>query len=180
MITIEQFKKIFPNCPKDKVETYLKNLNLTMDRFKIDTKLRKSHFLAQGGHESYQFKFMEEIWGPTDQQKKYEPPSAVAKNLGNTEKGDGFKYKGRGMFQITGRANYKQISDYFGFDFIKNPEKAATPEWAFLIAGWYWENRKLNDLADKDDITAITKKINGGLTHIEDRKKYYAKCIEVL
>lgn len=180
MLTIEQFKKIFPNCPKDKVETYLKNLNVAMDRFKINTKLRKSHFLAQLAHESYQFKYLEEIWGPTEQQKKYEPLSTVATRLGNTEKGDGFRFKGRGVIQLTGRANYKTVGDYFKIDLIKNPDLASTPELAFMIAGWFWETRKLNELADKDDFKEITRKINGGLTHQEEREKWYNKILKEL
>lgn len=180
MLTIEQFKKLFPNCPKAKIDEYFKNLCLTMDRFGINSKKRMKMFLAQLAHESYQFKYLEEIWGPTEQQKKYEPPSTVATRLGNSEKGDGFKFKGRGALQLTGRANYKTVGDYFKVDFIKNPEKAASPEWAFMIAGWFWETRKLNELADKEDLIGVTKKVNGGLNGLEDRKKYYDKFETIL
>lgn len=180
MLTLDQFKKIFPNCPKAKIEEYFKHLLKTMEKFEINTKLRMSAFLAQVAHESYQFKYMEEIWGPTDQQKKYEPPSTLAVKLGNTEKGDGFKYKGRGPIQCTGKSNYEQAGKYFKEDFVKFPEKVATSEWAFMIAGWFWDTRKLNALADKSDFLAITKKINGGTNGLEDRKKYYDKCLEVL
>jgi putative chitinase len=134
--------------------------------YNIDTELREAHFWAQAAHETGGFRYMFEIWGPTDVQKRYEG----RKDLGNTKEGDGFKYRGRGIFQLTGRANYKSMSEKLGIDLLEHPDKAAEPENALRIACEYWKSRKLNALADADDVVAITKKINGGTNGIQDRK----------
>jgi hypothetical protein len=123
---------------------------------------------------------MEEIWGPTAQQKKYEPPSDLAKSLGNTQSGDGFRYRGRGPIQITGRANYKKYGDLLGVDLVGNPDLAATPQFAFSTAGLFWKLNRLNELADVQDFTTITKRINGGLTGLQERQKYYDVAKDVL
>jgi predicted chitinase len=144
-----------------------------MQIYEIDTPLRASAFLAQIAHESAELRFMEELWGPTAQQKKYEPPNSVAKALGNTQKGDGFRYRGRGPIQVTGRANYKKYGDLLGVDLIGNPDLAATPQYAFSTAGVFWKLNGLNELADVQDFTTITKRINGGLNGLAERERYY-------
>jgi putative chitinase len=136
----------------------------------INTELRESHFWAQAAHETGGFRYMFEIWGPTDVQKRYEG----RKDLGNTEDGDGFKYRGRGIFQLTGRANYKSMGEKLGIDLLGHPDKAAEPETALRIACEYWKSHKLNALADCDDVVGITKKINGGLNGIADRRSCLA------
>ncbi len=123
---------------------------------------------------------MEEIWGPTAQQKRYEPPSDLAKRLGNTQPGDGFRYRGRGPIQITGRANYKKYGDLLSVDLVGNPDLAATPQFAFSTAGQFWKRNGLNELADVQDFITITKRINGGLNGLADRQKYYAIAKNVL
>lgn len=102
------------------------------------------------------------------------------KNLGNTEFGDGAKYKGRGLIQLTGKANYTQAGDSLGVDLINNPEFVSQPKYAALTAGWFWNRGKLNAFADAGDIEGMTKKINGGLIGLEDRKKHIAHALEVL
>jgi predicted chitinase len=151
-----------------------------MQIYEIDTPLRASAFLAQIAHESGELKFMEEIWGPTAQQKKYEPPSDVASRLGNTQPGDGFRYRGRGPIQITGRANYQKYGDLLGVDLIGNPDLAATPQFAFSTAGLFWKLNGLNELADVQDFTTITKRINGGLNGLAERERYYDIAKNVL
>jgi len=101
-------------------------------------------------------------------------------NLGNVEKNDGYNFRGRGAFQCTGRSNYKRFSTYFGVDFVENPELMSQPYYGLMFAGWYWEVNGLNALADSDDLVKITRKINGALNGIDDRrlklkqyKKYY-------
>jgi predicted chitinase len=116
---------------------------------------------------------MQELWGPTAQQKKYDPPNNVAKSLGNTQPGDGFRYRGRGPIQITGRANYKKYGDLLSVDLVGNPDLAAQPEYAFQTAGLFWRMRGLNELADAEDFTTITKRINGGLTGLAERRRHY-------
>lgn len=94
------------------------------------------------------------------------------KNLGNTQVGDGWKFRGRGLIQLTGRALYQKYKDFSGLDVITNPDLVGQFAIALDVAGWYWSNvSKLNPLADANNITSITKKINGGLTNFEERKK---------
>jgi putative chitinase len=173
MLTDSDLQQIMPRLAKAKRALYLPFINKVMEIYEIDTPLRASAFLAQIAHESAELRYMEEIWGPTAQQKKYEPPSDLAKSLGNTEPGDGFRYRGRGPIQITGRANYKKYGDLLGVDLVENPDLAATPQYAFSTAGLFWKLNGLNELADVQDFTTITKRINGGLNGLQDRRKYY-------
>jgi hypothetical protein len=126
---------------------------------------------------------MEEIWGPTPAQRRYEPPGKLATDLGNTQTGDGKRFKGRGPIQITGRANYRRYGDLLGVDLIADPPRAALPEVAFRVAGLYWSKKGLNQLADKVTRVAfkeITRRINGGFNGLADREKYYEKAKTVL
>ncbi len=169
-----------PKLPQAKRQLYLPVVNKVMEIYEIDTPLRASAFLAQIAHESAELRFMEEIWGPTAQQKKYDPPGDLAMRLGNTQPGDGFRYRGRGPIQITGRANYKKYGDLLGVDLVGNPDLAATPQFAFSTAGLFWKRNGLNDLADVEDFITITKRINGGLNGLADRQKYYNVAKSVL
>ncbi|CAB4124878.1 Glycoside hydrolase, family 19, catalytic [uncultured Caudovirales phage] len=160
--------------PKVKPETIkaLADAASVLDAYEINTPLRKCHFWAQACHESGGFRHMHEIWGPSPAQKGYEG----RKNLGNTVSGDGYLFRGRGLFQLTGRANYKSMSEKIGVDLLKDPEKAADPSIALKIACEYWKSHKLNSLADADDIVKITKRINGGTNGLEARKTDLAHC----
>ncbi len=180
MLSADQLRQIMPSISSDKLDMYLPFLNSTMDKFEIDTPLRAAAFVAQLAHESGEFKFMQEIWGPTAQQLKYEPPSTVATNLGNTEPGDGARFKGRGPIQITGRANYQRYGDMLGVDLVENPDLAATPQIAFALAGLFWKTNGLNELADIQDFIKITKRINGGTNGLPSRQKYYERAKAVL
>ena len=102
------------------------------------------------------------------------------KNLGNTEFGDGAKYKGRGLIQLTGKANYTQAGAALGIDLVNSPELVSQPKYAALTAGWFWDKNKLNTFADADDIEGMTRKINGGTIGLDDRKKHIAHALEVL
>lgn len=99
------------------------------------------------------------------------------KNLGNTEYGDGYAYRGRGLIQLTGKANYKRAGDSLGVDLVGNPDLVATPEYAALTAGWFWSANNLNALADAKDLLGMTKKVNGGTIGIEHRTELYNKLI---
>ena len=175
-------------APTTCAEKFQNDINATCERYKITTAVRELCFLAQVGHESGGLFFTEELASG----KAYEGRKA----LGNVQPGDGVRYKGRGLIQITGRFNYKAIGDELGVDFIKNPAllggknvKVSTPEqlrYAALSAGWYWNSRKLNLIADKIDIykpideganlesfLLITKRINGGTNGLADRLNRY-------
>jgi predicted chitinase len=141
-----------------------------MDLYEINKPLRAAAFLAQLAHESGELKYFEEIWGPTAVQRGYEG----RKDLGNTQPGDGKRYRGRGPIQLTGRANYKTFGDLLGVDFVGDPDLAATPTWGFRIAALYWKTQGCNELADIENFITITKKINGGTNGLSERERYYA------
>jgi predicted chitinase len=144
------------------------------------TLLRTAAFVAQLAHESGEFRWMEEIWGPTPAQLRYEPPNDLAQRLGNTEPGDGKRFKGRGPIQITGRFNYAKYGTLLGRDLVAEPALAAAPELAFATAGLFWQTNGLNELADAEDFVKITRRINGGTNGLADREKYYAQAKAVL
>ncbi|KKW92700.1 glycoside hydrolase family 19 protein [Sphingobium chungbukense] len=136
----------------------------------LDNGLRLAHFLAQVAHESGGFRYMEEIWGPTEAQKRYEG----RKDLGNTVKGDGSLFRGRGPIQITGRANYEEYGNAIGLWLTDKPTLAAIPAIGLHIACEYWKRKGLNAWADADDALTITKKINGGVNGLADRQSRLA------
>jgi len=162
----EDLCALAPRAKKDLLKSLAKAAPEILQEYEIDTALREAHFWAQAAHETGNFKYMFEIWGPTPAQSRYEG----RKDLGNTEEGDGYKYRGRGIFQLTGRANYEKYGKALGIDLVNNPDLAANPETALRIACEYWRSRKINALADKDDIVGVTKKINGGTNGIADRR----------
>jgi len=180
MVTNDNLKQIMPNLSDAKRATYLPFLQRALAEFAVNAPRREAAFLAQVAHESGEFRWMEEIWGPTAQQKKYEPPSDTATRLGNTQPGDGKRFKGRGPIQITGRFNYTKYGSGLGLDLVNNPDRAATPEVGFRTAGLFWRSNGLNELADREMFEAITKKINGGLNGYPDRLKYYTRAKQVL
>ena len=177
MLTSDELHAIMPGLPDAKNAAYLPPLDAAMTEFAIDTPPRASAFLAQLAHESAQLRFMEEIWGPTAQQLRYEPTSSLATALGNTQAGDGKRFKGRGPIQITGRANYQRFGGLLDVDLVTTPEQAALPDLAFRIAGLYWSKKGLNELADQatdDAFREITRRINGGFNGLADRQQFYA------
>src|SRR5262245_17074811 len=124
IITDAELRQIMPRLPAAKRKLYLPFFNKAMADHVINPPLRAAAFLAQIAHESAELKYMDEIWGPTRQQKKYEPPSDVATRLGNTEPGDGYRYRWLGPVQITRRANYKNYGDLLSVDLVANPDLA--------------------------------------------------------
>ena len=183
MLTTEQLQAIMPALPAAKRATLFPSLTAAIAEFGIEAPARTAAFLAQLAHESAQFRFMEEIWGPTAAQRRYEPPSQLATNLGNTETGDGFRFKGRGPIQITGRANYRRFGDLLGVDLVADPDRAAQPELAFRIAGAFWSRKGLNELADRatdDAFREMTRRINGGFNGLAERLRFYETARGVL
>ena len=180
MFTDSQLRQIMPNLPQAKLPLLLPHLNLAMQTYAVDTLLRTAAFVAQLAHESGEFRWMEEIWGPTAAQLRYEPPGDLAKRLGNTQAGDGKLFKGRGPIQITGRSNYKKYGELLGVDLVAEPALAAMPEYAFATAGLYWQSNGLNELADAQQFVTITRRINGGTNGLEDRQRFYERAKQVL
>lgn len=176
MLSDAQLRAIMPRLHPDKLPVLLPPLNSAMAEYDIDSAPRVAAFIAQVAHESGEFRWMEEIWGPTDAQRRYEPPSALATRLGNTQPGDGVRFKGRGPIQLTGRANYQRFGQLLGVDLVGAPESAAAPQVAFRIAALYWANRGLNALADAGDFREITRRINGGFNGLPDRTKYFERA----
>jgi predicted chitinase len=180
MITGDALRGIMPKLSQEKCDQCLPHLQQAMEEFNINTSLREAAFLAQIAHESGELVFMEEIWGPTEAQRRYEPQTDLAQRLGNTEAGDGKRFKGRGPIQITGRANYQKYGDLLGIDLINDPSLGASPEAGFRIAGLYWQKNGLNELADGQQFKTITKRINGGFNGLEQRQRFYEVARNVL
>lgn len=164
----ETLKKCMPFATEENIDKFLIPLKMAMDKYGIDTPRRQAAFLAQLAHESGSLRYVEEIASG----EAYEG----REDLGNTQPGDGVRFKGRGLIQITGRANYESLSIALNYDFIKNPEALEKPGAAALSAGWFWYVRHLNKHADIDGFQAITRKINGGLNGYADRVKHWERC----
>ncbi|KTB54542.1 glycoside hydrolase family 19 protein [Pseudomonas allii] len=174
-ITEQQLLQILPNAGRQ-AGVFVPVLNTAMNRYGIVGTARAAAFIAQVGHESGQLRYVREVWGPTAQQLTYEGRV----DLGNTVKGDGSKYRGRGLVQITGRANYAACGEALGLDLINKPELLELPQNAAMSAAWFWSTRGLNTLADQKDFAKITRRINGGLTGQADRQALYDKALKVL
>ena len=138
ILTNEDLKAMLPLSSEANRLKYIEWLNYYMSKYDIDTDKRIAAFIAQIGHESGQLKYSEEIASGAAYEGR--------KDLGNTQKGDGKRFKGRGLIQITGRFNYTLISKDLGEDFISNPELLSTPKYAVQSACWFWNKNKLNDL----------------------------------
>ncbi|MFY0752367.1 glycoside hydrolase family 19 protein [Pseudomonas sp. NFX5] len=174
-ITEQQLLQILPNAGRQ-AGVFVPVLNAAMGKYGIVTKLRIAAFIAQVGHESGQLRYVREIWGPTAQQAGYEGRA----DLGNTVPGDGSKYRGRGLIQITGRANHAACGEALGVDLISNPELLEQPQYAAMSAAWFWSTKGLNTLADQGDFVKITRRINGGLNGLEDRQQLWERAKKVL
>ena len=186
-ITEEQLKAIYPNCKADKIKGYAAAFNLAFPVYKIDTPARIACFLGQVGVESGELRYDKELpskWNKKDPKDKNEPTGTLyegRKNLGNTVAGDGPKFIGRGVLQLTGRANYADMSKKLGLDLVVNPELAATPEVSVRIACQYFVDRKLLELADLWDNEKITERVNGkAKLHLKERIGYAEKALKVL
>ena len=153
------------------VQSVISDMDAVFDKYEINTNLRQEHFLCQAAHESAGFTTLQEF-GNAHYFSRYDS----RKDLGNIHPGDGARYHGRGIFQITGRANYRNYGEALGLDLEGNPELAADGKIALEIACLYWKNHNLNHFADRDDILSITKAINGGLNGLADRKFYLSRA----
>ena len=172
MLTVLLLKQIAPLTKTAVLDKYVEPLNAAMDEWEINTPQRQAAFLAQVAHESGGFHYVRELASG----EAYEG----RKDLGNTQSGDGKRYRGRGLIQITGRANYSACGAALGLDLLGEPELLESPENACRSAGWFWWSRKLNGLADADNFRGITLRTNGGLNGYADRCAYWERAKEAL
>ncbi len=170
-LTVEQLKTILPTA-KTLIEVFFDPFCAAMDEFEINTPLRMSAFIAQIAVESGCFRYTEEIASG----EAYEG----REDLGNTEEGDGRRFKGRGLIQLTGRANYQKCHEVLSIDCLKNPEILESPKNACRVAGWYWADRKLNRLADIGNFKEITRRVNGGYNGLQLRNDFYLSSKRIL
>jgi putative chitinase len=168
LVTANQLKQILPLAGA-RADTFCGPLNAAMAEFGINTADRQAAFIAQVAHESGQLRYTRELWGPTPAQRAYEGRA----DLGNTYPGDGFLYRGRGLIQITGRANYKACGAVLGLDLTLFPELLEQPMYAARSAGWFWKTHGLNELADAGDQVKITRRINGGTNGLAERLAFF-------
>ena len=181
---------------------WLGPLTDTFAKYGINTIQRQAAFIGQCGHESNSFKVLEEnlhysakglmaTWPSRFDQATAEKmannPEMIANkvyggraDLGNTQDGDGWKFHGRGVIQLTGRSNVTACGNALGQQFAEHPELLLEPQWACMSAGWFWNKRNLNELADNEDWTTMTKRINGGLVGLDDRINRIHKAMDIL
>jgi putative chitinase len=174
MASVEDLKYIMPFAG-GRAEIYAGPLNTTMLQFAITSPQRACMFLAQIAHESGELRYVCEL-ASGDAYDPTGPRPDLAERLGNIYPGDGPRYKGRGLLQITGRANYDKCGTDLGLDLLDQPELLEKPEHAALSAGWYWDWKNLNALADMDDFKGVTRKINGGYNGMDERLMYWKRA----
>lgn len=172
MIETADLKSLCPYTSTATLAKYVDPLNAAMEEFEINTAARRTMFLAQLAHESGGFRYVREIASG----EAYEGRA----DLGNVQAGDGVRYKGRGLIQITGRANYAECGAALDLDLIEHPELLETPENACRSAAWFWKARGLNQIADDGDFRKITKRINGGYNGLDDRVALLERAQQVI
>lgn len=172
-----QLRAIMPFATPGNREKFLPVLNELMPKYGIDSVLRVSAFLAQIAHESGSLRYVKEIASG----EAYDI-GRLAARLGNTPEvdGDGQRYKGRGLIQITGHDNYERTGRALSLDLLKSPELLETTQYAVESACWWWKQQGLNELADKGDFRRITKVINGGYNGLASREAFYNVALKEL
>ena len=199
-ITLEQLCNFFEDTDDFVLKNFVDPINKVIEDFDINTPNRIAMFLAQVGHESGGLtklhenlnykparllqifpKYFKDV-DPED----YDTPEKIANRVyssrmgnGDEESGDGYRFRGRGAIQLTGRSNYTACGEDLEVDLINNPDWLETPEGAIMSAAWFWDQHDLNAYADASDVIAVTKKINGGTIGIEDRKELFAEAVKI-
>jgi putative chitinase len=166
LLTEDQLRRMFPNAGS-RLDAHLPYINPALEHAAIDTPERMAAFLAQLAHESGEYRYMEEIADGSAYEWRTD--------LGNTEPGDGVRFKGHGPIQITGRANHLACGEAMGVDLISEPRLICEPEHGTASACWFWNSRRLSLLADRGWFKAITRSINGGYNGLADRRSYWER-----
>ena len=192
-LTQQQLAHVMPLAGRFTFQ-YFDHLSAAIDEYEINTATRVQAFLAQLAEESGELRYARELWGPTPQQARYErvftaewskddPTNRLAFRLGNEEAGDGHRFLGRGLIQITGRFNYGECSKalFGGPHFLwAHPETLESPQAACRSAAWYWASHRCNEAADAGDFELVTRRVNGGLTHYDRRCVYWQRAKEAI
>ena len=171
-LSVAQLTEIAAFADPAQIELLYHPILRTLAEFDLTTPLRQAHFLAQLCHESGSFNYLEELASGEDYEWRGD--------LGNVQAGDGVRFKGRGLIQITGRANYADCGDALGQDLIATPTRLADPDLACRSAGWFWNTRYLSAFADRDDVDTITYRINGGYNGYDERVEFLNAAKAVL
>ena len=204
MLTEQEIKKHYPTSKPDVAAALVKSLSVLGEKYGLSTPLRLAHFLAQTAHESGGFRLIEEnlnysadglnkifpkyfIKAGRDAQAYHRQPEKIANVVyasrmgnGDTASGEGYKFRGRGLIQLTGKSNYTGFATDSGITIDEAVAYLSTPEGAVESAAWFWNKNGLNALADKDDVTAVTKRINGGTIGLDDRIKHTNEFKQIL
>jgi putative chitinase len=199
-ISLEQLTNFFEDTDDSVLTNFVDPINKVIEEFEINTPERISMFLAQIGHESGGLtklhenlnykparllqifpKYFRDV-DPED----YNTPEKIANRVyasrmgnGDEDSGDGYRFRGRGAVQLTGKLNYTACGTDLEVDLIENPDWLETPEGAIMSAAWFWDQRDLNDYADKGDVLTVTKKINGGTIGLDERKELYEEALKI-
>lgn len=202
-ITLDQLGDICPNADDDVLNGFLETMDESFEAYELTTPLRQAHFLAQAAHESGGFTIFTENLNYSAQGllkifHKYFPNESLAESyarqprkiasrvyanrMGNGDEasGDGYKYRGRGVFQVTGKANYELMANELNIDCVNNPDLLLSTDNALESALVFWDKHNLNPLADRDDVEGITRKINGGTNGLDDRISYLRRAKRAL
>lgn len=165
-------------CPLPRAALWAPHINNTLPRYDIVTAPRLAAYLAQVGHESARLRYVRELWDPAKcpWQGKYEGRA----DLGNTQPGDGHRFLGRGLIQITGRDNYRRCAEALGLPLLTDPALLEQPAHAAESAAWFWQSHGLNELADAGNFRRITLRINGGLNGYADRMALFSAARDAL
>lgn len=172
MVSDRELQQVMPTLSARQRASYLPFLQAAMSEREITTRLREAAFLAQVAHESGEGKYTEELASGAAYEGR--------RDLGNTQPGDGVRFKGRGWIQVTGRANYRRYGEMLGLPLLEQPELAARPDVGARVAAAFWATHGLNELADAKQFRAITRRINGGLNHYDRRQAYYRRALAAL
>lgn len=198
--TVEFLEKCFPSARRHNLEKYLPYLLEVFSKYDINTPERKASFLSQCSHESGNFNSVVEnlnyssdalmrVWPrhfPTAEvaQRYHRKPEMIANRAyanrmgnGSEESGEGWKFRGRGLIQVTGKFNYTECGKFLGLDLLSNPDLLLEPSGAVHSAAWFWVRHNLNSLADNEDVLSITRRINGGTHGLQDRNEQYQRTI---
>ena len=171
-MTNEQLRQIATRATLVSINTYAPLLNRYMHNYNLCGKLREAAFLATVIHESGHFRYTREIASGAAYEGR--------KDLGNIYKGDGVKFRGRGLIQLTGRSNYERASKALGVDFVSNPQLLEQPRYATQVSCWWWADKGLNEVADTGNFRKVTRIVNGGYNGFSDREFWYKKALEIL